>query len=114
MEKDKIIHVGDLIAKGDMNVEVIDWMRTFNIEGVRGNHDQPVCHTGHAAHSIKTDSQVIQWRAWMEWAGGKDWESYIDEIADDDEEDVIKTLRVTRKQFPRHWKWKGEHWKIAR
>ena len=42
MDKDKIIHVGDLIAKGDMNVEVIDWMRTFNIEGVRGNHDQPV------------------------------------------------------------------------
>lgn len=50
----------------------------------------------------------------MEWAGGKDWENYIDEIAEDDEKDVIKTLRTVRKQFPRHWKWKGEHWKIAR
>ena len=67
-----------------------------------------------ACGGVIADFQVIQWRAWMEWAGGKDWENYIDEIAEDDEEDVIKTLRTVRKQFPSHWKWKGEHWKIAR
>ena len=39
---DMLIHVGDLIAKGSKNQEVLDWMRTNKILGVRGNHDQPV------------------------------------------------------------------------
>lgn len=42
MDKDKIIHVGDLIAKGERNLEVLDWMIEFEVQGVRGNHDQPV------------------------------------------------------------------------
>jgi len=42
MDKDKIVHVGDLIAKGERNLEVLDWMMQFNVQGVRGNHDQPV------------------------------------------------------------------------
>jgi predicted phosphodiesterase len=42
MDKDKIIHVGDLIAKGERNLEVLDWMIEFQVQGVRGNHDQPV------------------------------------------------------------------------
>lgn len=40
--KDTLIHVGDLIAKGDKNEEVIQWMIKHSIKGVRGNHDQPV------------------------------------------------------------------------
>jgi predicted phosphodiesterase len=40
--KDVLIHVGDLIAKGDKNEEVMQWMMKHNIQGVRGNHDQPV------------------------------------------------------------------------
>jgi len=40
--KDVLIHVGDLIAKGDKNEEVIQWMIKHSIQGVRGNHDQPV------------------------------------------------------------------------
>lgn len=42
--RDTLIHVGDLIAKGDKNEEVLQWMIKHNIKGVRGNHDQPVCH----------------------------------------------------------------------
>ena len=40
--KDVLIHVGDLIAKGDKNEEVLQWMIEHSIQGVRGNHDQPV------------------------------------------------------------------------
>jgi len=40
--KDVLIHVGDLIAKGDKNEEVLQWMIKHSIQGVRGNHDQPV------------------------------------------------------------------------
>lgn len=41
---DLLIHVGDLIAKGDKNEEVLQWMNDHAIMGVRGNHDQPVRH----------------------------------------------------------------------
>lgn len=51
MDKDKIIHVGDLIAKGERNLEVLDWMREFKVHGVRGNHDQPVCHPAPPYHT---------------------------------------------------------------
>lgn len=43
--KDTLIHVGDLIAKGDKNEEVLQWMIKHSIQGVRGNHDQPVSRT---------------------------------------------------------------------
>lgn len=39
---DRLIHVGDLVAKGTKNDEVLTWMRENRIQGVRGNHDQPV------------------------------------------------------------------------
>lgn len=42
LDTDRIIHVGDLIAKGEKNIEVLEWMDIFNVQGVRGNHDQPV------------------------------------------------------------------------
>lgn len=41
--QDRLIHVGDLVAKGTKNDEVLTWMRKNRIQGVRGNHDQPVC-----------------------------------------------------------------------
>jgi predicted phosphodiesterase len=41
---DKLIHVGDLVAKGTKNEEVIQWMIENRIQGVRGNHDHPVNH----------------------------------------------------------------------
>lgn len=42
VKQDTLIHVGDLIAKGDKNEEVLQWMIKHKIKVVRGNHDQPV------------------------------------------------------------------------
>jgi predicted phosphodiesterase len=42
-KKDLLVHVGDLVAKGEKNEEVLEWMDDYSIMGVRGNHDQPVC-----------------------------------------------------------------------
>ncbi|WWD20006.1 hypothetical protein CI109_104479 [Kwoniella shandongensis] len=95
---DRLIHVGDLIAKGSKNEQVLWWMNERRVLGVRGNHDQP----------------VIQWRAWMEWAGGADWEAYMDSLGSGAAEGAIHTLTKEGKQFPKSWEWKGEHWKIAR
>jgi hypothetical protein len=50
----------------------------------------------------------------MQWAGGEDWESYVDKLADDVEDGVIKSLSKDKRLFPKDWEWKGEHWKIAR
>jgi len=50
----------------------------------------------------------------MQWAGGEDWESYVDKLADDVEDGVIKILNKDKKLYPKNWEWKGEHWKIAR
>lgn len=95
---DRLIHVGDLIAKGDMNDEVLVWMNRRRIQGVRGNHDQP----------------VIQWRTWMEWAGGEDWEGFVDGLGENGDEEVLSVLSNAGKMYPKDWEWKGEHWKIAR
>lgn len=95
---DTLIHVGDLIAKGTRNSEVLDWFETRNILGVRGNHDQP----------------VIQWRAWMEWAGGKNWDSLMDELSEEQDWEVEKKVGRLGRSWPRGWEWKGEHWHIAK
>jgi len=50
----------------------------------------------------------------MEWAGGDDWKKFIDDMADEDEEGLVKTLRRQGKQWPKSWKWKSQHWHIAR
>jgi predicted phosphodiesterase len=42
---DVLIHVGDLVAKGNKNREVLAWMAQRQVLGVRGNHDQPVSHS---------------------------------------------------------------------
>ena len=50
----------------------------------------------------------------MEWAGGKDWKKFIDDMADEEEEVAVRTLRKKGKQYPKSWKWKSQHWHIAR
>ncbi|OCF37468.1 hypothetical protein I317_03855 [Kwoniella heveanensis CBS 569] len=95
---DRLIHVGDLVAKGSKHEDVLWWMNERRVLGVRGNHDQA----------------VIQWRAWMEWVGGQDWEAYVDSLAAGGEEGVLIALEKEGKLYPSSWKWKGEHWKIAR
>lgn len=51
-DNDKLIHVGDLVAKGDMNDEVMEYMAANRIVGVRGNHDQPVS-CGHRRRPVR-------------------------------------------------------------
>ena len=46
-DTDKLIHVGDLVAKGNKSEEVVQWMIENRIQGVRGNHDHPVRHLNH-------------------------------------------------------------------
>ncbi|RDB25795.1 Serine/threonine-protein phosphatase 1 [Hypsizygus marmoreus] len=60
---DILVHVGDIITKGPHNgsMEVLSYMASNNITGVRGNHDQ----------------KVVEWRGWMKWInslpGGRRW-----------------------------------------
>ncbi|ODN78369.1 hypothetical protein L202_04010 [Cryptococcus amylolentus CBS 6039] len=95
---DTLIHVGDLVAKGSKHEEVLQWMRQNDIKGVRGNHDHP----------------VIQWRTWMEWVGGEKWQSVVDDLADKSDKELVHVLGRKDQRFPEEWKWKGEHWEIAR
>lgn len=50
----------------------------------------------------------------MLWAGGADWEAYIDSLAVGAEEGVRIALKKSKKMYPKDWEWKGEHWHIAR
>ena len=50
----------------------------------------------------------------MEWAGGSNWEGYIDGFTTDEEDDALQALTAQNKVYPKHWKWKSQHWKIAR
>ncbi|KAK4689391.1 bis(5'-nucleosyl)-tetraphosphatase (symmetrical), partial [Tremellales sp. Uapishka_1] len=94
----RIIHVGDLIAKGEKNNEVLSWMRQRRVSGVRGNHDQP----------------VLQWRAWMEWAGGDDYLAFVDSIGAGGGKSVATALNKANKMYPTDWEWGGQHWQIAK
>ncbi|RXK35168.1 hypothetical protein M231_07580 [Tremella mesenterica] len=114
-EHDRLIHVGDLIAKGEGNDEVLTWMRDREVMGVRGNHDQPVGVIPLSPSAISmVGSKVIQWRAWMEWAGGRDWQDYVDGLEPLGEKTALSALSKNGKMFPKDWEWKGEHWQLAR
>lgn len=125
---DKIIHVGDVIAKGPEPHSVLDYLRKNKVQGVRGNHDE----------------KVIEWRSWMRWAGKgyqadsstrsnddddneEGWRRFIDELdrqfppnAENDElsdsqrKQLEEELASKSKSFPKDWSWRSEHWKIAR
>lgn len=125
---DKLIHVGDVIAKGPEPHAVMDYLRFNQAKGVRGNHDE----------------KVIEWRSWMRWAGKgyqsadaqrrgdtskkhTGWRAFLDDLdaqfppnADDEElsesqqEELYKTLAAQSKSFPKDWSWRSEHWRIAR
>lgn len=124
---DKLIHVGDVIAKGPEPHAVLDYLRTNRAKGVRGNHDE----------------KVIEWRSWMRWAGkgyqssdtpGRrdgskktGWKAFIDdldvqfppnvdneELSESQQKKLEETLAARSKSFPKGWSWRSEHWRIAR
>jgi len=57
---------------------------------------------------------VLQWCAWMEWAGGGNWEGYVDSLAARGKNGALKSLGSQGKLYSQDWEWQGEHWKIAR
>ena len=74
-----------------------------------------------SAIAITADQlQVIEWRTWMEWAGQGNWQDFVDglDTEQSDDEDIddgaLDRLTALGKVFPKHWKWKSQHWKIAR
>jgi hypothetical protein len=50
----------------------------------------------------------------MEWAGGKDWQDYVDNLDAGGQGGLMHALKGSGKAYPKGWEWGGEHWKIAR
>jgi hypothetical protein len=50
----------------------------------------------------------------MEWAGGTDWEAFMDSLSAGGESEADALLQKHGKTFPKGWDWKGEHWHLAR
>jgi predicted phosphodiesterase len=86
-EKDALIHLGDITAKGPLagSFSVLSFLNKYNITGVRGNHDQ----------------KVIEWRAWLDWINGleaganshfeNEWEGNVSgELDDNSEMEVVR------------------------
>lgn len=109
---DFLIHIGDLVSKGPTSgsLDVLSYMTTHNVTGVRGNHDQ----------------LVIGWRAWIEHVlqhpGGKE---FIEEL---DKKTKVELKELTKfaenglddiktpkwKRIPRGWDISTDHYHIAR
>ncbi|KAG8864938.1 hypothetical protein FRB96_003525 [Tulasnella sp. 330] len=100
--QDTLIHLGDIVAKGPMSLEVLDQLSRQNITGVRGNHDQ----------------MVLEWRGYMDWVqkqkGGLKWfENMVKKkLSPKEYEDLGKSQK--KFPFPKDWEWGSDHWTIAR
>ncbi|KAF9468050.1 Metallo-dependent phosphatase-like protein [Collybia nuda] len=112
---DVLIHVGDILSKGGHggSMDVLSYMASNNITGVRGNHDQ----------------KVIEWRGWINWIrtlpGGQRWlKEKLEKYAEAEAEGVPLERWIKRekkydkskwwKLVPKDWVLFGEHYKIAR
>ncbi len=110
--RDTLLHVGDILAKGEASLGVVAFMRENGVRGVRGNHDQ----------------KVVEWRAWMEGLaperGGGDaaqastsWEACVDALDGQFQagpEAALSSLATLGRSYPAAWKWRSEHWSLAR
>ncbi|KAG1822025.1 Metallo-dependent phosphatase-like protein [Suillus subaureus] len=115
-ERDSLIHVGDLETRATIHdsIDVLSFMSSNKILGVRGNNDQ----------------KVIEWRAWMDWIlslpGGEEWLSVMDKRwpnLDGDKrlqrvelENWFKTSKYAswKKMVPAGWHPLGNHYRVAR
>ncbi|KAL4062759.1 Metallo-dependent phosphatase-like protein [Scleroderma yunnanense] len=115
---DTLIHLGDIVTKGGVkgSLDVLSFMDSNDIMGVRGNNDQA----------------VIEWRAWRDWIqslpGGRKWLDTIDsehtpkDDEDDDREEfhlgpdfwIQDTNKDWEEKIPQGWKLFGRHYKVAR
>lgn len=111
--RDTLIHVGDLTTRGPQSLEVLDFVASRKILGVRGNHDQ----------------SVVGWRAWIEWIlshnGGLEWLDKQERLAEegrqnstderrDEEGGFLFTRKDEWKEIPEGRSLMGKHYIIAR
>lgn len=113
--KDTLILVGDIVAKHpsvSSSLSTIRHARLSGAKAVRGNHDQ----------------EVVQWRTWMEtfrkfpvkgtgeeeetW-DGVEWLFEADQEPNDEVWDE-KGWNGPRRKVPHGWKWRSQHFEIAR
>jgi hypothetical protein len=50
----------------------------------------------------------------MQWAGGKDWEAWLESSTAGQLGAPLEHFKSNGKSYPDDWEWKGEHWHIAR
>ncbi|KAH9812703.1 Metallo-dependent phosphatase-like protein [Melampsora americana] len=100
---DRVLLLGDLAAKHpsiDSSLHTIRFARESNFDVIRGNHDQ----------------DIIAWRNWMEahkrlnQVKMKEDES-LEDLPEFMSEEPMKSLK---RKLPKGWKWKGQHFEIAR
>jgi len=75
-QKHRLILVGDLIGKGPYSLEMLNWVKTHNIEFVRGNHEQAFIHgvkentliIGSVLEKLKEamGKSLQDWMVWLE------------------------------------------------
>lgn len=111
--RDTLIHLGDLVTKATLSgsIDVLSFMTSNEILGVRGNNDQ----------------KVIQWRAWMDWIlsrpGGREWLVAMDKQWPDldgdhhatELNDWVTTSKYAHwaKMVPEGWRPLGAHYRVA-
>ncbi|KAF9048604.1 Metallo-dependent phosphatase-like protein [Panaeolus papilionaceus] len=118
--KDVLVHVGDITTRGPLegSLEILEFMSTNNITGVRGNNDQ----------------KVLEWRGWLEWIhempGGREWLERMDGewrdiVRSDPSHDVEAWNRGKRRWArgqdqawwsvtPQEWIMHSSHYEVAR
>lgn len=110
--------MGDIIARAPLegSLDVLDFLSSHNVTGVRGNHDQ----------------KVIEWYGWINWItslhGGQRWLNRLEERWSDATEldshiDLKLWLEKERKAdkskewwnlIPKGWVPLGDHYRIAK
>ncbi|KAF9450917.1 Metallo-dependent phosphatase [Macrolepiota fuliginosa MF-IS2] len=117
-QNDILVHTGDILSRGRHkgSMKVIEFMTTYQVVGVRGNHDQ----------------QIIEWRGWIDWFttldGGKQWlsDTHSKWLMDHaDGHSLSKWVKQQRKEsrgedaewwdrIPEDWQPFGDHYRIAK
>ncbi|KAG2131356.1 Metallo-dependent phosphatase-like protein [Suillus clintonianus] len=115
-ERDLLVHVGDLETRATTHesIDVLTFMSTNRILGVRGNNDQ----------------KVIEWRAWMNWIlsrpGGLEWLTAMDRrwphldgdkrLQRGDLENWVLESKYAgwKRMVPAGWHLLGKHYRVAR
>ena len=67
-DSDQVYCAGDLVDYGPHPKEVVDWIRTFDIPCVQGNHDSWVALCYHRGHTLET--LPLEERAWVHHNAG--------------------------------------------